>query len=51
LCEQDKQDKMNAILNEGNENDIIAFQAEFNLKEVTVWNPNYLATLLFLYVQ
>jgi hypothetical protein len=49
LCEQDKQDKMDAILNGGNENDIIAFQAEFNTKEVTVWNPDYLATVLFLY--
>jgi hypothetical protein len=49
LCEQDKNDKKDAVLNEGYEDDIIAFQAEFNSKEATVWNPNYLATLLFLY--
>jgi hypothetical protein len=51
LCEQDKQDKMDAVLNEGNPDRINAFHQEFKIKESTVWNPNYLATLLFLYLQ
>jgi hypothetical protein len=40
---------MDAILIAGNEDEIIAFQAEFNAKEAMVWNPNYLVTLLFFY--
>jgi hypothetical protein len=51
LCKQDRQDKMDAVLNGSNENEIIAFHQEFKIKEPTVWNPNYLATLLFLYPQ
>jgi hypothetical protein len=48
LCEQDKNNKKDAVLNGGNVNEINDFQAEFKSKESTVWNPNYLATLLFL---
>jgi Leucine-rich repeat (LRR) protein len=51
LCEQDKEDKMNAVLNGGNLNEINTFHQEFKIKEPTVWNPHYLATLLFLYPQ
>jgi hypothetical protein len=48
LCEQDKQDKMDAVVMEDNAEKIEAFHQEFKIKEPTVWNPNYLATLLFL---
>jgi hypothetical protein len=51
LCEQDKQDKMGAVVAEGDEAKMQAFHQEFKIKEPTVWNPNYLATLLFLYPQ
>jgi hypothetical protein len=51
VCEQDKQDKMDAVLNGGNLNEINTFHQEFKIKEPTVWNPNYLATLLFLHSQ
>jgi hypothetical protein len=51
LCEQDKQDKMDAVMAEGDEDKMHAFHQEFKIKEPTAWNPNYLATLLFLYSQ
>jgi hypothetical protein len=51
LCQQDKQDKMEAVMTEGDEDKMQAFYQEFKIKEPIVWNPNYLATLLFLYSQ
>jgi hypothetical protein len=45
LC---KQDKMDAIVEENDADKIHGFHQEFKIKEPTVWNPNYLATLLFL---
>jgi hypothetical protein len=51
LCQQDKQEKIEAVMAEGDEAKMEAFHQEFKIKEPTVWNPNYLATLLFLYNQ